>query len=340
MLHPEEAPPLSLVTFNLLAPCYKRLFHPSGQERRDREQSHPSLWRPRLDALLQLLLTLSPAPDVIALQEVWFHPPFLARLEAALAPHFHLFYARRPCPKQDGLATLVRRRAAALHPVRPPALVAAFPLADSDRVGLAVSLVLASGRPLLVLNAHLTFPHCIRNRRTRLEQADALVRFVADAQLPTAPALLLGDMNGDSDSRVCKRLADAGFHNCYVAVNGSAAAPATHRNHINQQVFVDHIFLRPPPPHPHQQPARRRRRPAERQPRQQGPLQSAERGSSPVAIRDAVNPTPDKAQPLGYIRPVSSVVYPERFPTHIWPLEYHVSDHRPVGVQFAIASCE
>lgn len=336
MQDPQE-PRLSIVTFNLLAPCYKRLFNPDGAERRDREHQHPSLWNARLDNLLHLLTNLSPVPDIIALQEVWFNPGFRNRLEDALKPTFHVFYAKRPGSKEDGLATFVRRSSPALCPDATPALVGAFPLASSDRVGLAVSLTLASGAHLLVVNAHLTFPHCVLNRCMRVEQAEALIRFVSERETLRGFALILGDFNGDGDSRVCKRLIAAGFKNCYATVNGSTAHPATHLNHMKQQVFVDHIFLRPTSGARQDDAVaatrRRRRISALEEDTHLGAAAPARR-TSPVTIRDVNRRCTDQHHVNSDMRPVRTVVYPEDFPTNVWPSNYNMSDHRPVGIQF------
>lgn len=355
-----QIPPFTLLTFNLLAPCYKRLYTPTGSERRDRERHHEPLWTTRLDSLLDLLLSISPRPDVIALQEVWFHPAYLYRLEAALSPYYSFHYAKRPGSKEDGLATLVLNSSMTIVSARK---VAAFPLADADRVGLAVSAELFGGAQLLVVNAHLTFPHCFVSRRTRANQAGTLVSYVSDYLSKhgdaNVHAIVLGDFNGDSDSAACKRMFDSGFVNCYSEVNGSDARPTTHYNHMHQQVFVDHVFLKSnftavesAPALPlNSLPIPRRKRSVfsirENPSWKDAALDGTRRSRVPNPHPRSVSPSPVAVRDLSkaccrsfqtrfsYFRPVKTVVYPERFVTDVWPAEFDISDHRPVAVQFS-----
>lgn len=228
---------LHLLTFNLLAPPYKRLNTPQ-----EREAFYPDLYTPRLNALLSLLLSLTPSPDVICLQEVWFHPAFQQLFMTRLSPHFHIFLAQRP-DKPDGLALLVRRHSPAFHSHQHPKHVATVRLAASDRVALAVRLTLQCGRKILVVNTHLTFPHCRELRRLRGTQAEKLLELVDKEALGT-DVLLMGDFNGEPDSGVCKRILAAGFRNCWQQVKPAKDEVKTHHNHKGEVVFVDHVFLK------------------------------------------------------------------------------------------------
>lgn len=345
IMSPEPTQHLSVLTFNMLAPCYKRLFNENGIERSDREADHESLWTSRLTAILHLLTSISPTPDIIALQEVWFHPPFISRFEEILKPHYHIFYAQRPGSKKDGLATLVRRD----ESLNPPVHIATFPLANGDRIGLAVSVTLPStvlcpSSPLLLVNAHLTFPHGPSSRRLRATEVEALTAFVAShTASPPLPVLVLGDFNGDTLSPVCRRMVQDQFVNCYTSINGPTALPKTHYNHQREQVFVDHVFLRNP------QPQKRRRSPSPEptavicrfpnHPRRSRTLSLAPRSvsPSPVAIREMANHTIDHhcaSYVSCAIEPVAAAVYPETLPNDVWPVSFKVSDHRPVGILF------
>lgn len=343
-------PSLSILTFNILAPCYKRLHNPNGTERLDREDVHPTLWTPRLDAILNLLLSLTPAPDIIALQEVWFHRGFLSHLTNILSPHFHIFLAQRLKGKMDGLAILVRRLSPSLHRAHPPFQLATFPLACSDRVGLAVVITLASGLSLLVVNAHLTFPHTFGLCRARAKQADAIVQFVSKQSFKHT--VLVGDFNGDAHSSAYRHLVASGFTNCFADVHGAAMYPTTHYNHMKEHVFVDHVFLRvtddddahkcrrcvyvaDPFSNRNFSGTRRSRVLLEQSPRSESP--------SPVGIRDMAALSGGTrvrrahngvdAQQRCVLQPVKAVVYPERLGTEQWPASFDISDHRPVGVQ-------
>ena len=55
---------LSVCTFNILAPCYKRL-----SPENDRESAYESIWRSRHLSIINLLQSLQ--PHLICLQEFW-----------------------------------------------------------------------------------------------------------------------------------------------------------------------------------------------------------------------------------------------------------------------------
>ncbi|PXF48573.1 putative calcium-binding protein [Gracilariopsis chorda] len=325
----------SLLTFNLLAPCYKRMYNGLGNERRERERDYESLWRPRLEAMLQLLLSVQPTPAIINLQEVWFHQPYLARLEAVLSPYYHIFYARRP-HKDDGLATLVSKNAALFSDVTH---VSTFMLAEPsckapcDRVGLAVSAQivppdsaqLSVASRLLIVNTHLTFPHSFIPPNYREMQAEVLTSF-ANNYAKNAPfpvvSIIVGDFNSDSKSSVCQNVTSESFINCFQHLNGDVN-PITHFNHRRQSVYVDHVFLRH---------GRGKERTAPATTCCLKLARTKERYTpSPVSIKDARESVPKLSCA---IVPVDSKVYPEHIPHHVWPTEFMVSDHRPVAIEF------
>lgn len=354
----DSSPQISVLTFNMLAPCYKRMY--SADKRPiGREQRFHDLWTNRLDSILKLLLSIQPTPDVIALQEFWFNPHFQKRFEAAVDKDFHIFYHQRPGAKEDGLATLIHRNS--------PAFTRQVPRSHTfslgcDRVGLAVSVSLASTSPvpqadLLVVNAHLTFPHSVVQEAIRPAQADKLTNFV-DQHVKNSPntthALVLGDFNGDDTSSVCHRMLAQGFENCYTKLNGPTDKPTTHYNHRKQEVFVDHIFLRSIPA---QVSTRSNRRSTINQSGSSLASRSSDLlarcySSSPVGIRDmqpnSARRDSDKLssqltqaassnRPMSIcccIEPVSTAVYPESLPTDGWPKTFDISDHRPLRISF------
>lgn len=357
---PPQQPQLSVLTFNLLAPCYKRLFSPSGQERSDREQHHSQLWNDRLDKILSLLDSVSPAPDVIALQELWFHPPFLTRLKDALSSRYHVFTAKRPSPKNDGLATLIRKN----HPLLThPTCHAVFQLSNSDRIALAVTIDLPdpskphSHHKLLVVNTHLTFPHDHFLRRVQDTQARALTAFVnsfVNSCPSTVSTLVLGDFNSDKRSTVCNRMHDAGFLNCYLALNGPTACPTTHYNHNRQQVFVDHVFLRTDPYPSQPIVPQQSNSPSEPSTPTSKSTSARSRSSSPSSIGapNVFDFGPHHFEPIqthsttrpslapNRLKPIDSAVYPKELPNEQWPSSFQISDHRPVGISFSLDMTE
>lgn len=251
---------LCVLTFNVLAPCYKRYYDENHRELPGRECDRPADWHARLGVILSLLDGIRPVPDIICLQEFWFEPEYQARFEDALAARYDFYSARRP-QRDDGLATLVRRDSPAFsqRPVDADTNhVCQFPLGrglERDRVGLMVSLPLAvppgsPPRDLLLVNTHLTFPHCYVRRDTRTEQAETMADRV-DAFAATRPSfapaldvLVMGDFNGDPSGNTWKTMLRRGFSSCFATVCGAAARPVTHFDHLKQPVFVDHIFLK------------------------------------------------------------------------------------------------
>lgn len=242
-------PQLTVLTFNLLAPCYKRLFSADGTERSDREADHQPDWTLRLETLLTLLINISPLPDVICLQEFWFHSHYISIFERILSPHFHIFYAQRP-DRQDGLATLVLKQSSIL---KNPTSSHILTLDQSaDRIALAVnaSVTHSIDTHCLILNTHLTFPHCAFDSLRRQQQATTLASYV-DQQIISFKrrnqllhVCLMGDFNSDNQSPVASLLHHAHFVNCYNLLHGFSAAPKTHRNHRHQSVHVDHVFIK------------------------------------------------------------------------------------------------
>lgn len=250
-------PHLVITTFNMLAPCYKRLHDPEGRELRERECDRPSLWKTRLNQTLSHLLSLSPLPDILLLQELWFDPTFLAQVKDALSPHYHFFLARHPSPKWDGVATLVLRQSPYVAPSLKEAVQYVSLPHNPDRVCLAVPLLqIEACSTLWIFNAHVTFPHSDRHLRTRDEEVDQLVNRALqkfnqvsdDCNIvkKTTSVIVAGDFNADTMSEVANIFRKSDFRNCYTELNGGGAYPITHFNHRHESVFVDHVFLKTP----------------------------------------------------------------------------------------------
>lgn len=262
--HPAD---LVVLTYNILCPVYKRLGAEHAGLRRESES--PALWRRRIANVIAEIRDCRPVPDIICLQEFWFAPECAQLFRDAFSSTYSFALAKRP-GKEDGLATLVRKRSPAFAPdesgIVTPHHVRDFSLLPaSDRVGLLVALRLASPtlgpksvpqpfgtppRELVVVNTHLTFPHGKILDRLRLEQARTISRTVeqfvtASCESPAGcDVLVMGDFNGEPKGRVCGHMRHAGYTSCLAEVWGCKASPATHRNHLGQSVFVDHVFMR------------------------------------------------------------------------------------------------
>jgi endonuclease/exonuclease/phosphatase family metal-dependent hydrolase len=110
--HPASAiPRLSVMTFNLLCPAYKRCATESGT--RYREAIKPEEWNARLKLILDGLRQAD--VDIICLQEYWttsreWHDQFVQAL-----PNYRLFVTPRTGGKDDGVAVFLRAKPSATH---------------------------------------------------------------------------------------------------------------------------------------------------------------------------------------------------------------------------------
>lgn len=251
------SPDLVVLTYNILCPVYKRLSGSGEHAGLRRESESVPLWRRRMKQVIGEISECRPTPHIICLQEFWFNPDCIEMFRDAFGTAYTFSLARRP-GKEDGLATLVRKHSTRIGS---PHLVKEFSLLPkSDRVALLVAIkcmppsekdATAAGAPareLVVVNTHLTFPHGKLLERLRLKQARAISRIVqhyAAAECGSGcDIVVLGDFNGEPSGRVCSHMRHAGYTSCLAKVWGAKAAPVTHRNHLGDSVFVDHVFLR------------------------------------------------------------------------------------------------
>mmetsp|Transcript_17716 Transcript_17716/g.30508 ORF Transcript_17716/g.30508 Transcript_17716/m.30508 type:complete len:288 (+) Transcript_17716:1-864(+) len=239
------------MTFNLLAPCYKRV-------EPDLRESDPSLAEQRAARLQEIVSFLhNNEQDVICLQEFWFEQETRRVFETALSGRYQFFYKQRPHKKADGLLTLVNKNITVED-------VQSFQLTHpGDRVAMLLRMSLPiistdfqdksqTGKPeyqsLIVMNTHLTFPHNRFDAFLRHKQVQNITSFVdsyiAKHSLDTACVLLAGDFNGRNDN-VCHHLVQNHYTSSHFEVH-QADPPVTHLNHHNQQVCVDYIWFRRP----------------------------------------------------------------------------------------------
>ncbi|KAK4535084.1 hypothetical protein CDCA_CDCA03G1109 [Cyanidium caldarium] len=241
----------SLVTFNVLAPCYRQGERgaPSGSWWPWRRRSAPEpavRWQARANDIAALLgnatSTASPVADIICLQEYFFHPTWQRIFQRALPDTaFECLTLKRAGKKEDGLAMWIHRarfRMQRWHAVQLPP--------RGDRVALLAHLVSASQpeHTFLVGNVHLTFPHTVMERHLRVEQARTLLRavdaFICDAG--AVPVFLCGDWNTlRPDDAVVQCLQQGGYRAARIE-----PTMLTHRTHRGDLVGCDMIFYRAP----------------------------------------------------------------------------------------------
>ncbi|KAL4150930.1 hypothetical protein PRNP1_010319 [Phytophthora ramorum] len=230
---------LSLMTFNLLAPCY---FRHGGRLESDDSTAFLSRAQAAIHAIKREQC------DVVCLQEFWFDRAYQRAFRQAFQGTHYVHTAKRPGDKQDGLAVLVDKRKLELHYVESVDLVEDA----GDRVALLLHVATkwnrASAslpqRSFLLVNSHLTFPHTQMYASLRLNQIDRMLaavrKYVARQELYDVPVLLCGDFN-DYDDPVYRLVTKHGFASMFAHLHGREAR-ITHCNHNNREVGVDFIF--------------------------------------------------------------------------------------------------
>ena len=173
---------LSLLSWNLLAPPYKR---PRESEQASRSR-----------ALAQIALVRESAADVIGLQEFWLEQEHMeAWSNFAESEGYCMLVSPRTGGKPDGCCMLVRRRRLTGLPS-----METYSFDDwGNRILQCVTLQLAGCSDRLMLaHTHLTFPHANgHDPQMRRHQARKLATWVREQRSSTPHLALFGDLNGD-----------------------------------------------------------------------------------------------------------------------------------------------
>ena len=163
---PEPAA-LSVLTYNLLAPCYYRCAD------NQRESSDAARFLARWSRCIAA--ASKHEADVMAFQEVWCAEPRCVAMLHDAFPDHTMHMLQRPRGKEDGVALLVRSSIAVTHRGK-------FRFQAGRRVALALTLRIG-GRSTTVATTHLTFPHHAYDAAMRLRQAALLVELLARFEL-------------------------------------------------------------------------------------------------------------------------------------------------------------
>jgi endonuclease/exonuclease/phosphatase family metal-dependent hydrolase len=317
---------LHLVSFNILAPCYKVL---RCAGRREHEQQYPAEWIPRIEGALEFLhSSVFHEADIVALQEYWFDDRFRAMLSKAVGDAFEIVTLRRTGFKYDGVAFLVRRSRFQVCAYK------RLYLCDvGNRVGLALHLFDNElRRQLLVANTHLSFPHANFDQENQRKQVRALASgidgFAAERGLAYGtPRLILGDFNAELDDPVCHYLKELGYFDCFHVIHASAHGRfVSHKNHRQEAVGVDHVFVHTP---------------------NLELLQAASAGLQGEVKDGDTDAEAPSAAPPALLSEDPSVVFvqdwymsPRELPHIIWPDDFRWSDHRPVHAILQLATVD
>lgn len=302
--------PLSVLSFNILAPPYNRIreARDPNEERRAQYESHyPEMFLQRQKKCLDLIC--ESRADVICLQEFWFDRE--KKVKNLFSEHLGNDYAfvgeKRTGRKPDGLLTLAKRSRFHIGDVRTEAM------GVNNRVALLTSLqpTFAGDRadkpeqPIVFVNTHLSYHHGTEwDEKHRVLEAQEVLKFIQeylDSKYAecgsTPPVLLCGDFNGYEDE--VDELFRAGKFS-RVAPRGPVVS---HLTHTGDLLTADQIWYR------------------------EGNFLQ---GKSSVDIPENVKLKVD-------LNHVNSKLLPCNLPQNEWPREFtQVSDHRPVLCDFEV----
>ncbi len=200
----------------------------------------------------------------------------------------------------------------------------ASPDSPSSAAFASDSTAVAAGRTIefVLVNNHLTFPHCCLDVQLRGQQARQLTRFVdeyvAHHALHDAPVFLAGDFNGTNDT-VVRHLRACGFASAFELANGGREARVTHLNHRHEAVPVDYVFVRPS---------------------LSASAFAAAAGAANTTVTHSVASLlhASRTRSAASIQTVGALLLPASVSDASWPsaAEWTLSDHRPVVASFTL----
>ncbi|KAI5075199.1 hypothetical protein GOP47_0009275 [Adiantum capillus-veneris] len=244
---------VSITTFNILAPIYKRI----GNEDCRESQYHDAWFKRNAEIINMLTLKRS---SIICLQEFWLGNEELVHLyeESFGCAGYDTFRLARTSDRGDGLLTAINRDRISVLNCKD------LKFNDcGDRVAQFFHLRVRvpffkrnqiAEQQLLLVNTHLLFPHDSNFCLVRLGQVykilECLEQFKVEYGLASAPVILCGDWNGSKRGHVYKFLRSQGFVSCYDSAHSyndnDAHQWVSHRNHRGNICGVDFIWLRNP----------------------------------------------------------------------------------------------
>lgn len=214
----EQIVEFSLVTFNMLAPCYKRISREASiTGRRERESDKLLMWSQRAtDTIAFFEKELLPASSILALQEFWLNEEYSSMFEKFFDEKGYDFRTlKRSGSKTDAVAIAVKKDE--------------FEIKGSEDlylcpVGDRVALLLwlrhkRTGKNIVVANTHLSFPHNAFDRMNQMRQmrklTDAIDRYCKNNKVGSCTRIVTGDFNSEVRSSVCDHLRSSGYQSTF-----------------------------------------------------------------------------------------------------------------------------
>jgi endonuclease/exonuclease/phosphatase family metal-dependent hydrolase len=211
-----------------------------------------SHWNDRANKAIKLLREeILPHTSILALQEFWLESNYSKIFSDEFARSGYQVRAlQRSSRKMDSVAILVNRRM--FHIIGSECLTLCY---VSDRVALLLWLKhIETGKDILFLNTHLSFPHNNFDRQQQLSQIHMIVnsieRYAKVNNIPNATRIVTGDFNTEYQSPVCEQLTLAGYLSCVNIARPRNLCDVdtsfvTHKTHLAEELGVDHIFIKP-----------------------------------------------------------------------------------------------
>jgi mRNA deadenylase 3'-5' endonuclease subunit Ccr4 len=281
--NPQEVSDFNVVTFNLLAPCYKRMKLDSTGSSKYRESEILSKWLKRASGTLEYFnKELYNKGDIIALQEFWLEDEYCSLfLKDFKKFGYELHYLQRTGSKKDSVALAINKSIFEIKGRSDVTLCL-----HGDRVALILWLYhKKTEQNIIVANTHLSFPHSIKDEIRQVKQVEILTNainvYTNENNINGSSQIIAGDFNVELQSQVCCHLKSTGLFNSVEILspdnsnitngfnnrntgsinNGNSihnpiAIPipslssnsdrfVSHRNHRFEELGVDHIFYKP-----------------------------------------------------------------------------------------------
>jgi hypothetical protein len=231
-LHYIPSGQFSIVSFNMLAPVYKRLSSMdliSGYHKR--ESQYEEIWKARAQKLKKFFENeiFSIPADIIALQEFWLEERYLNIFrEQFYTAGYQLYMLQRTGSKADAVIFVIKTSSFEVK------MIENIYLCNMrDRVAIMLWLIhKETGKHLLIANTHLSFPHNHFEQAEQLEQIEMITKFMEHfsnkyAIHNSSTRMIVGDLNADLKSNICNHLRKVGYFSCYdISSLGNLLHPA------------------------------------------------------------------------------------------------------------------
>jgi endonuclease/exonuclease/phosphatase family metal-dependent hydrolase len=212
----------SVVSFNMLAACYKRLsLRDVFTKRRIRESRIRNIWLNRAENSLEFMRKhIYNHDDIVALQEFWLDDGFSLMMQRDFATHgYDVFVLPRSDQKLDAIAFLIRR---SQFEALGSEVVPLMSRGENDAPRVALLMWLRhrlTGKDVAVANTHLSFPHTSADTIKQEKQIKALTKalhdFVLKNDIYGCAQMVMGDLNVDINSSVCTHLHNQGYSSSF-----------------------------------------------------------------------------------------------------------------------------